>query len=110
MNVELGRIVSVKLGDGGYDDAMFGFTFYLSTGSGGSVCDFWGTWGHEPNESCKWTKTEQNEVFLDCFLRVKKLMKQAKVSNFNQLKNVPIEITWDDKNRLKSWRILTEVL
>ena len=37
------------------------------------------------------------------------LMDAAKVSNFNDLQNVPVMITYED-NLLKSWRILTEVI
>ena len=37
------------------------------------------------------------------------LMKDANVSNLQELKNKPIEVTFEN-NLLKEWRILTEVL
>jgi hypothetical protein len=40
---------------------------------------------------------------------IKTLLKQAKIHEVSDLKNVPIEMEFED-NLLKSWRILEEVL
>jgi hypothetical protein len=103
----LGKIESVKFGNGGYDNAMFGFSFDLSFGGCG-IFDFWGTWSKH-HEYCKWTIEEQNEHFLRIFLRVKSLMEDAGVDDFKDLERTPIEVEVDD-GTLVSWRILKEVL
>ena len=104
---EFGKIQSVKLGSGGYDDVMFGFSFTLGGNSWG-VSDFWGTWQHH-DKYCKWTKEDQNKIFIDSLLKVKNLLKDAKVDCFFKLAGVPVEAVFED-NTLSSWRILTEVL
>lgn len=108
-SVERGKIQSIRLGMGGYDDAMFGFTFMLGGKDGWGVGDFWGTWAHEPDKHTKWTVEDQNKSFLNALLRVKGLMAEANVSDFKRLVGIPIEATFEN-NTLKSWRIMTEVL
>lgn len=93
----IGKIESIKLGFGGYQDAMFGVSVTLS-GKGWSVGDFKGTWGHEPDKFCKWTAEDQSKVFAETTL-----------DDIGRLKGKPIEAEFED-GRLKSWRILTEVL
>lgn len=105
--IERGKIKSVKLGAGGYQDAMFGFTFTLGGKSWG-VGDFWGTWA-EHSEYCKWTVAEQNKAFLNAFLKVKQLMADAGVASLHKLEGVPVEVEFEG-DTLKSWRIMTEVL
>jgi hypothetical protein len=97
----------VKFGTGGYDDAMTGFSFNLYS-HGGSCGDFWGTWTNRPKDA-QWTERDQIDRFGAAVARVRDLMKAAKVSDFTALKSKPIEITFE-AGRLKSWRILTEVL
>lgn len=106
--IEHGKIQSVRLGSGGYQDAMFGFTFVLGGKNGWGTCDFWGTWGNH-NEYCKWTIPQQEQAFLEAFLKVKKLMADASVSSFADLKDTPIEAEFDG-GVLKQWRIMAEVL
>lgn len=107
MRKELGKIKQLSLGMGGYQDAMFGFSFTLE-GVAWGVQDFWGTWATH-YESCKWTVEEQNSQFIEALLKVKKLMEIAKVNNFEKLRNIPIEAEFSE-NKLVSWRILEEVL
>ena len=104
----LGKIENVSLGNGGYDGAMFGFSFTLS-GTDGCVQDFKGTWNREPDQHCKWNVETQNAHFLKSFNEVREIMKQAKVSDFYKLKGIPVEIETENCT-LKSWRVLTEVL
>ena len=107
MEKRLGKIRSVRLGAGGYDDAMFGFSFELG-GDGWGVGDFWGTWSFR-SEGAKWSIDDQNKAFLDSLLKVKALLKDANKIELTQLSGVPIEVIFDG-NRLSSWRILTEVV
>lgn len=107
MRKEIGKIKHISLGMGGYQDAMFGFSFTLGGVSWG-VQDFWGTWATH-NERCKWTIEDQNKHFIEAFLKVKTLMEVAKVTDFEKLKNVPIEAEFLE-NKLVSWRILEDCL
>jgi hypothetical protein len=94
---ELMKIEHLRFGAGGYDDAMFGFSFTL-TGDGSGCGDFWGCWAKDIGEH-----------FGGVAERVKELMKAAKVDEFYQLKGKPVEVIFNG-GRLESWRILTEVL
>lgn len=107
MDKYIGKITDVKFGSGGYDEAMTGFSFNLDS-TGGGCGDFWGTWTNRPKDA-KWTVVSQGEAFAAAVFRARDMMKEAKVSDFNDLKNKPIEVTFDN-GRLHSWRILTEVL
>lgn len=107
MEKRLGKIRSVRFGSGGYDDAMFGFSFDLG-GDGWGVGDFWGTWSNR-SEGAMWTIEDQNKHFLEAMLRVKSIMKDAKKDDFSKLSGVAIEVSFDG-NILSSWRILTEVV
>lgn len=109
ITIERGKIQSIRLGMGGYQDAMFGFSFTLGGKEGWGVSDFLGTWAHEPDKHTKWTLEDRNRIFLEHLLRVKKLMEEAGINDFTKLKGIPIEATFEDMT-LKSWRIMTEVL
>lgn len=112
MRKALGKIEEVKLGSGGYDDAMFGFSFKLNFDGGLCTHRFWGTWSSPPSPNAQWTVVDQHKIWLDGFLDVKKLMDDAKVNDFLDLVGKPIEVTLEDgpMGQLKEWRILTEVL
>lgn len=57
----------------------------------------------------KWTENERQLKFGEIMTDISKLMRKAKVSNLNDLVGKPVEIM-SESNRLKSWRILEEVL
>lgn len=108
---ELGKIEKAELvTNGGYGDGMFGIRFELRSGGTG-VGDFWGYWGThvQPGNNSKWTEENRASSRSDVFLRLETVMRNANVKNFNELKGVPIEITYQG-NMLKSWRVLTEVV
>ena len=105
--LKLMKISSVSFGFGGYNDAQLGYNFAISSVSIG-VQDFWGFWS-EWDSNCKWSKQDQIKYFGELSVRVSEVIKQAKVNDFSQLKGKPVEVTFDG-NRLKSWRILTEVI
>lgn len=107
MRKEIGKIQSCRFGMGGYDDVMFGVTFTLS-GKGWGVGDFWGTWSWR-SESAQWSEADQIRLYGEMVARVNKLMKAAKVNRFEELKDVPVEVTFEG-NTISSWRILVEVL
>ena len=112
MSVEktLGKIESVSIGLGGYQDAMMGISFDLSHGGLLSVSDFWGTWGLEiDSKGTKWTEADRDAKFAETMRKINQLLIDAKVDNVNQLKGKPIEATCDGMSMV-SWRILTEVL
>ena len=106
--VRLGRIESVRYGFGGYQDAMFGFTFELG-GKGWGVIDFKGHWSFPPDPRAAWTEAERRDGFADKTLWIIKTMQEAGVRDFASLKGIPIEARFEG-NTLKSWRILTEVI
>lgn len=105
---QIGKIRDIKFGRGGYQDAMIGFTFHLG-GKGWGIGDFWGTWAMERSPDAKWTDEERIAILGSFVVKIDFLMGQAKVSDFNDLKNIPVEVIIEN-NSLKSWRILEEAL
>lgn len=108
---ELGRIQALRIGHGGYQDAMFGATFTLG-GKGWGVNDFWGAWSPAMvprSESAKWTEAERAEEFSSMCRRLDLMLKTAHVNDVMQLVGQPIEVTFNEMS-LDSWRLLTEVL
>lgn len=108
MRTELGKIERAEFGFGGYQDAQLGIGFTLG-GEGWGVTDFWGAWGTEPSEHAKWDRDDQVKELGETCLRVRDLLKAAKVYRVDQLSGKPIQAKFDG-NLLKEWRILTEVL
>jgi hypothetical protein len=108
MRAELGKIQSASYGFGGYQDVQFGLSVNLG-GKGWGVSDFWGGWADEPSEYAKWTRSDQLEWHGKTADRVAKLLKSAKVRTVSDLKDVPVEVTFDGM-QLVSWRVLEEVI
>lgn len=108
---ELGKIENVRFGLGGYQDAMIGITFTFEGKSWG-VSDFKGNWDPQHikvTENTKWTEEDRDKSFSNTIHFLSKLLSEAKVRDINQLKGIPVEVTFES-NTLKEWRILTEVL
>lgn len=104
----LGKIQSIRIGHGGYDDVMFGVSFSLGDDSSGCQ-DFWGFWMTAANDN--WGEDTRQKRFGEAFYKLWKLMQDAKVSNAMDLEGTPIEMTYESVGgRLQSWRILTEVI
>lgn len=112
---KIGKIKSIQFGIGGYQDAMLGLHVTLGGdgwGVGHSDC----TWDAElvkVGSHTKWTDRDRDKTYADIMRRVSKLLKDAKVSHVEQLKGVPVEVTFDRAGlgaTLTEWRILTEVL
>lgn len=111
--MKIGKIKSLRIGLGGYQDVMFGVSFDLgSTEQGWGVGDFRGFWSPaqmERSPHAKWTEESRREEILNAFLWLDQLMKDAKVNDANKLVGIPVEVVFHN-SMLKSWRILTEVL
>ncbi len=111
MEKRLGKIESVRFGNGGYQDACIGLSVTLGNGSWG-VGDFKGAWDPElvtTSEHTKWSEEDRSKSIDEAVRFVSKLLKDAKVDSVDKLKNTPVEVTFDGM-LLKEWRILTEVL
>jgi hypothetical protein len=104
----LGKITDVKFGYGGYQDTMIGISFTLE-GKGGGCGDFWGEWAFKHDNAMKWTEQERINGLGKMVMKINNLLQEAKVTSVDKLKNIPIEITFENL-KLKSWRVLTEVL
>lgn len=57
----------------------------------------------------KWTEDDRDEL-AQLMRYISKLLSEAKVDDITKLAGKPVEVTIDEFNSLKSWRILTEVL
>lgn len=88
---EFGKIRDIKLGFGGYQDAMLGVTFKLESKEWGTI-DFW-----------PWSGS------MEFYVKIRDLLRDAEKQDLKQLEGVPIEVTFEN-GVLKSWRILKEVL
>lgn len=111
MEIKLGKIESVKFGLCGYDDCEIGLSVTLSNGSW-YVSDFKGYWDAERikwSKSCQWTEEDKDKGYSETMRYISKLLKEAKVDTIDKLKNIPVEVTFDE-NKLIVWRILTEVI
>lgn len=114
VETKLGYIKSVKVGRGGYQDAMFGITFELG-GQGWGVIDFWGEWDPsviKRDEWSQWTEDDRSAKFVDMVRRISKLLSDASVDDVAALKGKPVSVTVNGTGygSLSSWRILIEVL
>lgn len=107
----LAKIDSVKFGITGYQDAQLGISFGFK-GERWGINDlkaFWDPNLVECDSFCKWTEKERDNALAQIMRYISDLLRDAKVSTVDQLKNIPVEIITEN-NTLKSWRILTEVL
>lgn len=111
MEKQIGKINLLKIGMGGYQDAMFGVSVDLN-GPGWGVSDFKGFWSPSRmprSEHAQWTEDDRKDSIAGTFYWLDRLMKDANVSDANKLVGKPVEATFEN-GRLVSWRILTEVL
>lgn len=113
MTKEIGKIKSISLGFGGYQDAMFGVIVELGTdGSGWGCMDFKGTWDSRSakgkNEA--WI-LERDQIYAKTQLFIERIMLVFFASSMIDLVGIPVEAVFDSPNgRLASWRVLTEAL
>jgi hypothetical protein len=107
---ELGKIESVSFGYGGYQGVMFGMSLTFE-GKGWGVSTFDGFWGPDIEVSghTKWTEADRSKHYDEVMRKVAATLKQAKVKSVDDLKGIPVEVTFD-QGTLVGWRILEEVL
>ena len=109
---ELGKIQRFDVGIGGYQDVMLGVHITLG-GSGWGVNIDTCTWSPSHvtvGEHTKWTEADRSKTFDEVMRFIDKTLHEAKVTSTQELIGVPIEATFEGFNKLKSWRVLTEVL
>ena len=106
----LGKIESIKFG---LSDSRIGlfYTLTFNNSCGTSSSDtVWDPEQIEVTEGTKWTENDRDMKLAELMRYISKLLADAKVNDINKLAGKPIEVTIDEFNSLKSWRILTEVL
>lgn len=111
MRKELGKISSVRFGEGGYQDCQFGLFMSFSFAGSGVQTSIDGGWSRslKVSEHTKWSEEDRLRQFGECMVKINDLMIKAKVSDIQKLVGIPIEAEFDG-NLLKDWRILEEVL
>lgn len=109
MDKHLGKISEVKFGFGGYQDLQLGLTIKLSFPGSGAETFLAGGWITEISEYTKWTEDDRAREHASLCANLIKILKDAKVEDVADLKNKPIEATFE-RLVLTNWRILTEVL
>ena len=106
----LGKIESIKFG---LSDSRIGLFYTLTfdkccgTQSSNAV---WDPEQVEVTEGTKWTEDDRDMELAQLMRYISKLLSEAKVDDITKLAGKPVEVTIDEFNSLKSWRILTEVL
>ena len=112
MKKELAKIESVSFGLGGYQGAMIGLHLVFSGKGWGVSTDhcFWDFEQIKWSEHCKWNETDRAEQCIELVKLISETLEKAKVQSVHQLKGIPVEVTFDDRRTLTSWRILEEVL
>lgn len=108
---ELGKISNISFGLGGYKDCCIGLHITFE-GKGWGVSTDKDTWDKNLvswSDSCKWTEQERLDQYAEIVCYISDLLYKAKKTDVNQLKGVPVEVTFEN-SIIKSWRILEEVL
>ena len=104
----LGKISSVQFGFIPDMPFLFGLDLTFSLGDGSGI----GTGGKYTvniSEECRWSTREREEGITEMVDEIAQILRDAKVSNVTQLKNVPVEVTIEGST-FKDFRILSEVL
>ena len=106
----LGKIESIKFGlDGSRIGLFYTLTFDKCCGTQSSN-SVWDPEQIKVTSYTKWTEDDRDMELAQLMRYISKLLSEAKVNDINKLVGKPIEVTIDEFNSLKSWRILTEVL
>ena len=104
----LGKIAKVHFG---IHESMFGLRIEFSMGSSGVMTSYtvWDPTTTPPSEFSKWNLEDQDKEIVLIARRLSKILNDAKVDDVYALQGKPVEVTLE-RNTLKDWRILTEVL
>ena len=109
---KIGKILNVRFGFGGYQGAEFGLFLTFGSKSGGwGVSDSVSTWGPEvtPPGNAGWTEADRSALYDKTMRKLGDLLVASKKHEVFQLVGVPVEVEFEG-GRIKSWRVLEEVL
>lgn len=105
----IGKIESIDLSVGGYQDAAFGLSIKFK-GEDWSGHYFDGPWGVGiKHREDRWTEQDRTNHFGKILRRINLLCTEAKVDCFRDLNGAPVEVELIGY-RVEGFRILTEVL
>lgn len=105
---KLGKIASVRFGWGGYNDAMLGLSLTFEM-SGTAVQTFVGAWGIKRSDRCQWSEEERLKELGEAVMKLGEMLEKSHKTDVHQLVGTPVEVTLE-RNMLKDWRLLEEVL
>ena len=106
----LGKIESIKFGVKNSRIGLF-YTLTFNNCCGSQFSNaFWDPEQVEVTEGTNWTEDDRDRELAQVMRYISKLLSEAKVDDITKLAGKPVEVTIDEFNSLKSWRILTEVL
>jgi hypothetical protein len=107
----LGKIAHITFGLGGYQDVMFGIHVTLEGEAWGvsSTKSAWDPARMERSKHAAWTEADRSEQLSEICRYTSHLLKSANKRHVSELKDIPIEATFEG-NKLLHWRILEEVL
>lgn len=106
----LGKIESIEFG---VKDSRIGLFYTLSFNGCIEVQSSNTVWDPEQikvTQYTKWTEDDRDMELAQLMRYISKLLSEAKVDDITKLAGKPVEVTIDEFNSLKSWRIFTEVL
>lgn len=106
---QLGKVIDVRCGFGGYQDAQIGIGFTLGGNSWGVSTPFYGAWATKVTEHTKWTEEDRIKQLGESFMKICQWLQDCKVRDVYELKGQPVECVFDGQ-MLKEWRFLTEVI
>jgi hypothetical protein len=113
MNKMLGKIKSVNFGLDGYQGLQFGLWLTLC-----SIKDNWEVcvsinagWSYNMKryESAEWSEESRDNCHVSMCKSITEILTDCKVNTIDQLVNIPVVVEFE-KNIVKDWRILTEVI
>lgn len=105
---KLGKIEAASFGVGGYQDCMVGLSLTFKM-SGSAIGSFDGTWGIKRDPQAKWSEDDRLKTIGAAGLNLFQLLEKIGGRDVSDLVGTPVEVEIED-GRLKSWRILREVL
>lgn len=107
----LGKLVNVRFGICGYQDACLGISGQIEGDGWGVGFDksAWDANKIKHGEACQWSEEDRSRQYDEIMRHVSDLLDAAKVASVEKLNGIPVEARFEDR-ALKDWRILTEVL
>ena len=108
---ELGKIKSVSVGYGGYQNCLFGVSFNFESGWWEASDFISAGWYNDikPNKRSAWTEADRSADKITFCDTLQQIMNDAKVTKVEELNGKPVRVFFQD-GCLKTWEILTEVL